>query len=152
MTIIETPWLLIWWEESHYFERFKNLFKDNNEIIIPENNKKVVVYTNIDKNVYHIWRWWGYEWLTQWNFDFNDPKYWRRAQRIWWIKYIIENSNVRRNFIDTKNNTICLVAWELEYTVIIQPIKNTHYRLVTAFHTYRPTRYYTEKRFKEFKF
>ena len=152
MTIIKTPWLLIWWEEQDYFDKFKSIFKSNNKIIIPENKKEIVVYTNIDKNIYHIWKWWGYKWLNEKDFNFTEPKYWRRAQRICWIKYIIENPNIRKNFFDEKNNTICLVSWELEYTVVIQAIKNTHYKLVTAFHTYRPTRYYTDKRFKEINF
>ena len=152
MTLLETPWLFIWWEEPHYYNKFKEIFEKNNKVIIPENNKEVVVFTNTDKNIYHVWRGGWYEWCDENDFDFNDPKYWRRAQRIWWIKYIIENPQTRRCFKDIKNNTICLVSWELEYTIVLQPIKNTHFRLVTWFHTFRPTRYYTDKRFEELKF
>jgi len=152
MNLIETPGLLIWWEESDYYDRFKLFFEQDNKIIIPENNKQVIVYTNIDKGVYHIWRWWGYEGLDEKDFNFNEAKYWRRAQRISWIKYIIENQAVRKSFKDTKNNTICLIAGELEYTVVLQPIKDTHFRLITGFHTYNPSRYYTDSRFKKFNF
>lgn len=152
MTIVETPWLLIKWEESHYYEKFKRLFEENNKILIPENNKEVVIYTNIDKDIYHIWRWGWYEWLNESSFNFNDSKYWRRAQRIWWIKYIIENPDIRKSFKDKKNNTICLIAGELEYTIVLQPIRDTHFKLVTWFHTFKPTRYYTDDRFEEFDF
>jgi hypothetical protein len=152
MTIKETPWLLIGGEENHYYEKFKELFKKNNKILIPENKKEVIVYTNIDKNIYHIWRGGWYEWLNEANFNFNDSKYWRRAQRIWWIKYIIENPNIRNAFKDNKNNSICLVSWELEYTVVLQPIRDTHFILITWFHTFQPTRYYTDDRFEKFNF
>ena len=41
-----TPWLLIWWNESHYFEKYKDIFTDN-KIILPESiNKPVFIYTN----------------------------------------------------------------------------------------------------------
>ena len=148
-----TPWLLIWWNETHYFDQFKEIFKDdNNKIILPDDGKEVIIYTNSDNNIYHIWRGGGYEGLDIRDFNFNDPKFYRRAQRILWIRYILENQSLRKVFYDTKNNTLCFISRELEYTVVLWKIKNTHYKLVTAFHTFNSTRYDTDERFEKYTF
>lgn len=148
--MLETPWLLINWKEDDYLNKFRDHFVD--KIILPDDNKDVVIYSKDDKSVYHIWRWWWYEWLREDEFNFDDPKFYRRAQRILWIKYILENKNIRSSFFDKKNKTICLICRELEYTVVIQKIKNTHYKLVTAFHTFRAYRYDTDDRFSKYDF
>lgn len=147
--LVETPWLFINWEEKDYLDIFKEVYKD--KLNLPEDNKDIIIYTKNDRDVYHIWRWWGYEWLNESDFNFGDPKFYWRAQRILWIKYIIENKNIRKAFFDTKNDTICLISNELEYSVVLKEVNKKYYKLITAFHTYKPSRYYTDKRFKEHK-
>jgi len=151
MTLTETPWLLIWWEESHYLEKFKNIFKENNKIIISETDKPIFIYTNKDKSIYHLWRWGWYSWLKEENFNFNIPEYYRRAQRILWIKYLLENSDKRKLFKDKNNWNICFVSFEMEFTVVLKELPK-NFLLITSYHTYNPYRYMTKwRRFEEIK-
>lgn len=147
MSIIETPWLLIWWEENNYLEKFKNIFQDNNKIILPEVEKPVFVYLEKDSSIYHLWRWWN----EIPDYNFNDPKYWRRAQRIWWIRFILENSDIRKLYKGKRNWYICFVAMELEYTVVLKELKSS-FLIITSYHTFDPYRYIKDtKRFEEMK-
>lgn len=149
MTIIETPWLLIKWNENHYLEKFKEIFELDNKIILPEKTTKpVMVYTDKEAPIYHIWRWWEYAWLDKINFNFNEAKFYRRAQRILWIKYLLENPNLRNIYKDKRNWYICFASTELEYTVVIRELK-TSFVLITAFHSFDPYSYMTnEKKFE----
>lgn len=143
-----TPWLLIKWEEINYLEKFKDIFKDDNKIILPENNKPLFIFTNKESSIYHIWRWWWYAWLKEGEFNFNDPKFYRRAQRILWIKYLLENPQIRHIYRDKNNWYFCFVSNELEYSVVIREAKNS-FLLITAYHTYNTYWYMNnEKRFE----
>ena len=147
MSLIETPWLLIWWEEAHYLEYFKNIFQENNRINLAESEKPVFVYVNKDDPIYHLWRWWS----KQSDFNFDDPKYWRRAQRIWWIKFILEKPEIRKIYKDKINWYFCFVAIELEYTIVLKKLKNS-FLIITSYHTFDPYRYITKpERFEEIK-
>ena len=145
-----TPWLLISWKESHYLEKFRDIFKDNNEIILPErNDKPVIVFTDKDNPIYHIWRWWWFAGLKEEDFNFDEPKFFRRAQRILWIKYLLENQKLRTIYKDKNNWYICFVSTELEYSVVLREAK-TCFILITAYHTYDPYSYTNkDKRFEK---
>lgn len=150
MTLVETPGLLIWWKEQHYLEKFRDLFTSNNTIFLPENTSKpVIIYTNKDAPVLHLWRGGDYAWAQEHEFNFDDPRYYRRAQRILWIQCIVEKSVERKFFKDKKNGNICIVNFELEYTVVLKEAGST-FILITWFHTYEPYRYMMNtKRFEE---
>lgn len=151
MTIIETPWLLIWWEENHYLEKFKKIFQEDNKIVLPETEKPVFIYTNKDQNIYHLWRWWWYAWLKEDDFNFNEPVFYRRAQRIQWIKCILEEWVKRKIYKDKSKWTICFVNFEMEYTVVLRELPR-NYLLITWFHTFDPFRYMTKwSRYEEIK-
>ncbi|MDQ7008729.1 MAG: hypothetical protein Q9M94_00370 [Candidatus Gracilibacteria bacterium] len=147
MTLIETPGLLIGGEESHYLEKFKSIFENNNKIILPETEKPVFVYLNKDNAIYHLWRG-GKEIL---NYNFDDAKYWRKAQRIGWIKFILEKNKIRKIYKDKKNGYFCFVSTELEYTIVLKELKNS-FLIITSYHTFDPYRYITKpERFVEVK-
>ena len=145
MTLITTPWLLIWWEESHYLDKFKSMFgKGNNIVKLPDTEKPVIIYTDKDKHILHLWRWGWYVWLKEQDFDFNEPKFYRRAQRILWIKYLLQNWDKRKIYKDKRNWHICFVNMEMEYTVILKELPK-NYILITWFHNFDSYRYMTKK-------
>ncbi len=143
-----TPWLLIQWNEPLYLEAFKSMFISDNKVVLPDSTKPLIIYLDKDKNIYHIWRGGGYAGLREEDFNFNEPKFYRRAQRIYWIKYILENPHIRKIYKDKNNGFICFVSIELEYTVVLKELK-TSFLLITAYHTYDPYSYMNkENRFE----
>lgn len=147
--LVEVPWLLISWNENDYLSKFKLLFQNNNIIKLPDSSKEVFVYTNKDNAIFHLWRWGNYAWLEKIDFNFNEPKFFRRAQRILWIKYLLENKDLRKIYKDKKTWNLCFVNFELEFTVVLKE-GNKSFILVTCFHTYDIYRYILKSnRFEE---
>ncbi len=146
MTLIETPGLLIYGEESEYYQKFLELFQWFNEILIPENPwKKILVYTNKEADCKHFWRWWQNKWWEE-----TDTR--RRAYRIWWIRYLIETQDIRSIFKDTKSGNIVFASTEIGFAVVIQDMWK-FYKLVTSFVVSDPYRWYKQlERYESFEF
>jgi len=149
--MFETPWLYICWEEHEYLSLFKTLYWENNIVNIPEYSKPLFVYTNKDPAIYHIWRWLENAWLSKEVFSFDNPKFWRRSQRIWWIKYILENKEIRTIYRDKSNWYLCFTSYDLEYTVVLKELPKS-FLLITAFHTFDINRYFLSDKFEKVLF
>lgn len=145
MAIIETPGLLVWWEESDYLARYKEIFDGHNEIIIPEcPDKKIIVYTRKDGYCKHFWRWWKDK-------DWTERETRQRAYRIWRIKYMIENEHLRTVYLDTKTNNIVFTSTELAFAIVIDDLWNK-FKLVTSFTVSNPYRREINDRYTEYVF
>lgn len=120
MPIIETPPLLILGSETEYIQRLQ-LEYNGKTITIPE-NKIVIFYLSQEADCKHCF-------CGKNNTNFNPM----RAQRILWIKFLLETQNVRVIKKNISNNNIIFVCSELKYVIICCLLKNGNLKFITQY-------------------
>ena len=103
----KTPPILTYWTFDEYFDIF-NEFYNWVEIIYPETWDYINIYIWNRKEVQHYICWKG-------NSIINYP----RAQKLLWIKFLIEETVLRDVFFENITKNILFVSEELNYLVVV---------------------------------
>jgi hypothetical protein len=127
MPILETPPLLILGDEKEYIERVLKEYK--NPILLPE-NKRVLFLYQTDEEWAHLWR--GKDGLKP-----NKA----RMQRVLWIKFVLENKDIRIVKKRLSNKMVVFFCEELSYVVVCCELKSKELKCITQ--------YLTEAKFKD---
>lgn len=105
--IKKTPPILTRWNFEDYFNEF-NIYYKWVKIFYPETKEEVCIYTWNEKEVNHYICW---SKSSQINYA--------RAQKLLWIKFLIENVDLRDVFLENETQNILFVSQELNYIVVV---------------------------------
>lgn len=120
MPISETPSLLILGDKQDYIDRLRSEY-DNKIITIPE-GKKVLFFLSKDINCVHAF-------CGKNGKNFNPF----RAQRILWIKYILENKETRIIKQSTENTNVVFYCEQLGYLVVCSVMPRGDFKFITQY-------------------
>lgn len=141
MPIIETPPSLPFGVESEYFQRLRQEY--DNPIVIPE-NRNVLFFLKKDRDCRHFL-------CGKKNSKINKV----RARRILWIKFILENIDVRVIKKDMVTNNILFICEELLHCVICVRLKSGDLKCFTH-HPFKAEdlkrKYSDQSKFVDFSF
>lgn len=126
--LIETPGLLLKGTEDEYLEKMKEYYKTA-QMKFPENGKDIILFVSDLHILQHILRW-----IDPKTKSLGNSVNPYRAQRILWIKFIIEQTEIRSVYKAKKNWNIVFVAEDLKYCVVCaEETRNNRYKIVSAY-------------------
>lgn len=129
MSLTETPALLILGTEAEYIARLQSEY-NGKTITIPE-GRKVVFYLNRENDCKHCFC--GKQkkgFSGQAVFEPMNPL---RAQRLLWVKFILENQSARIVKKSLGTNNLAFVCNELNYVVICSILPNGDLKFITQY-------------------
>lgn len=119
MAIVETPPLLLLGTRQEYFDRIRLEYATS--ITLPEGGE-VLFYLNYDKNCDHF---------ICGSKSSNVNSF--RAQRILWMRFVLENQNVRTVVKSVANGNILFCCEELSYVVVCNSIGGRRLKCFTQY-------------------
>jgi hypothetical protein len=117
--MIETPPLLLGIDEQEYIEKAELEFA--NPIILPENKKVLSFYQGEDFK--HLWR----------GRDFSCPPNTFRMHRILWVKFVLQNKDIREVKKRLCDGNVVFFCRELMYLVVCDELKRGDLKLITQY-------------------
>ncbi len=119
MALVETPALLLYGSDQEYIDRLRAEYHDK-KVRLPEGKDVLFFFPNIDDCMHTL--------CGKGSTKVNRM----RAQRILWIKFILEHGPCRQVKLNIKTGNIIFVCQELAHLVICRPLSGGDLKYVSS--------------------
>ncbi len=119
MSILETPPLLLADDEQEYIDKVREEYKD--PIFLPE-NRKVLFFYQTDDDWKHLWR----------GKNNSQPNEFR-MHRVLWIKFVLQNQDVRTVKQRIFDNNVVFFCEKLLYLIVCGELRRGDLKFITHY-------------------